>query len=86
MVQPPESKVLPGAVQAALTSWRALTICQTDVVKTVGASIVVIGIALIAGAKGVRSEPGIVCLGIFSPLAVAGVDICYGLRGVIRKF
>ena len=44
-------------------------------VKTVGALLVVIGIALIVGSNSEKINPDTVCLGILSALALALIDI-----------
>ena len=65
----------------------AVTGRKTDVwlVKTVGALLVVIGIALIVGSNSEEIKSSTICLGVSSALALALVDIYYGLRKFISK-
>jgi drug/metabolite transporter (DMT)-like permease len=51
----------------------------------VGALLVVIGIALMVGSKGEQNNATTICLGLFSALALALIDIYYALRNVISK-
>lgn len=60
---------------------------KTDVwlVKTVGALLVVIGIALIVGSNNEQTNANTICLGVLSALVLALIDIYYTLRKVIHK-
>ena len=70
----------------SLRSFVAVTGPKTDIwlVKTVGALIIVIGVALCAGAME-QTSASTLWLGLLSALALATVDIYYSSRGVIRK-
>jgi hypothetical protein len=71
----------------SLRTFIAVTGPKTDVwlVKTVGALLVVIGIALIVGSNSEEIKPNTICLGVFSALALALIDIYYALRKIISK-
>ena len=71
----------------SLHTFIAVTGPKTDVwlVKTVGALLVVIGIALMVASKGEQNNATTICLGLFSALALALIDIYYALRNVISK-
>jgi hypothetical protein len=60
---------------------------KTDVwlVKTVGALLVVIGIALIVGSNSEQTNANTICLGVLSALVLALIDIYYALRKVIHR-
>ena len=66
----------------SLRTFIAVTGPKTDVwlVKTVGGLLVVIGIALIVGSNSEEIKPNTICLGVFSALALALIDIYYALR------
>jgi drug/metabolite transporter (DMT)-like permease len=71
----------------SLRTFMAVTGPKTDVwvVKTVGSLLVVIGIALMVGSSGEEIKPTTICLGLFSALALALIDIYYALQNVISK-
>jgi hypothetical protein len=71
----------------SLRTFIAVTGPKSDVwlVKTVGALLVVIGIALIVGSNSEEIKPNTICLGVFSALALALIDIYYALRKIISK-
>ena len=71
----------------SLHTFIAVTGPKTDIwlVKTVGALLVVIGIGLMVGSKGEQNNATTICLGLFSALALALIDIYYALRNVISK-
>ena len=71
----------------SLRTFVAVTGPKTDVwlVKTVGALLVAIGIALIVGSNSEQTNASTICLGVFSALALALIDIYYALRKAISK-
>lgn len=71
----------------SLRTFIAVTGPKTNIwlVKTVGSLLVVIGIALMVGSKGEQNNATTICLGLFSALALALIDIYYALQNVISK-
>ena len=71
----------------SLHTFVAVTGPKTDIwlVKTVAALLIVIGIALLVGSIESPTAIDTICLGFFSALALAAIDIYYARRKVIRK-
>jgi hypothetical protein len=70
-----------------LRSFLAVTGPKVDLwlVKTVGAIVAVVGLALLLAARSGRVTPEVVLLGVGSAVALAAVDVVYVTKRVIPK-